>query len=187
MSSGTRTSFPESSVSLHANLTIQFYRILTKSLHFPDTSPRFAPMINPMEKIFVSILALTSIALSPAIQAGLPGLITARHVDWSFIESVGGMKVNFDKRELSVSCNVSGTEEISNKPTMVNSGIGVRKLKLSRAGSTIRLAVVTSVLEKGISPKCGNVDLSKYPAGTYTVVYLNPDGTTHPLGSVVIP
>ena len=90
-------------------------------------------------------------------------------------------------RSLVVSCDVSGTETITIKPTMINSGIGVRKLKCSRAGSTIRVSVVTSVIAKGMSSDGGSVDLSALPAGTYAVVYLNPDGTSHSLTKLTLP
>ena len=128
----------------------------------------------------IPLVALALIALvTTSGHAGLIGLLTSKHVDWAFIESVGGMKVALaSDRSLVVSCDVSGTKAITAKPTMINSGIGVRKLKCSRAGSTIRLSVVTSVVEKGMTSECGSVDLSSFSAGAYTVVYLNPDGSS---------
>lgn len=145
-----------------------------------------------MQRKFLIALSLVALTLSASFatfsQAGLIGLLTSKHRDWGFIESVGGMKVALaTDRCLVVSCDVSGTETITSKPTLINSGIGVRKLKCSRAGSTIRLSVVTSVIDKGMSSDCGSVDLSAFAAGTYTVVYLNPDGTSHSLMKLTLP
>ena len=122
-----------------------------------------------------------------ACNAGLVGWLSQEHRDWSFIESVGGMKVELNNKNLCVACDVSGTRRITTKPTIVNSGIGVRKLRWTRIGATIRLTVVTSVFEKGMSSSCGSIDLSKAPSGVYDVEYLDPDGTTHSLGKIALP
>ena len=139
-----------------------------------------------MNKMLRFVLTISLLTLSTSARAGLAGLLSSQHQDWGFIQSVGGIKVDLKKKSLQVSCNVSGLETITTKPSLVNSAMGVRKLKCSRVGTTIRVSVVTSVLEKGMSPKCGSADLNSYPAGSYSVVYLNPDGTTHPLGKVVL-
>jgi hypothetical protein len=120
-------------------------------------------------------------------EAGFAGWLSQEQRGWAFIESVGGMKVTLTSKKLDVDCDVSGTRHITKKPTIVNSGIGVRKVKWSLAGSTIRLSVVTSVFEKGMSFSCGSIDLSKVPSGTYSLEYLNPDGTAHPLGTIKLP
>lgn len=119
--------------------------------------------------------------------AGMAGWLSQEPRDWTFIESVGGMKVTLANKRLAVDCDVSGTRRITNKPTIVNSGIGVRKLKWTRAGLAIRLSVVTSIFEKGMSSSCGSLDISKVPSGSYSVEYLDPDGTTHPLGMITLP
>jgi hypothetical protein len=121
-----------------------------------------------------------------ACQAGLAGWLTQERRDWAFIESVGGMKVKASNHRLDVTCDVSGTRRITREPTFVNSGIGVRKLDWTREGSVIRLTVVTSLMEKGMSCSCGSIDLSKLPAGSYAVEYLNPDKTTRSLGSITL-
>lgn len=119
--------------------------------------------------------------------AGLAGWLSQEQRDWTFIESVGGMKVTLKDKKLDVDCDVSGTRRITRKPTIVNSGIVVRKLKWTRSGSTIRLSVVTSVFQKGMSSSCGSFDLSKIPSGSYSVEYLDQDGTTNPLGLITMP
>lgn len=136
-----------------------------------------------MKYLTAAILIFTaSIAYS-----GIAGFLTKESRDWDFIQSVGGMKVSLDETKLIINCNVSGTKKVTVEPRMVNSGIGVRKLIHKQVGKTIQLTVVTSVFEKGMSTSCKPIDLSIYPAGTYTVQYLNPDKTTHDLGKVTIP
>ena len=131
--------------------------------------------------LFCVVIASTTLAL-----AGVAGFLTKKSESWNFIQSVGGMKVSADGAKLNVECDVSGTKTTTIKPTMINSGIGVRKLKHKRDGNTIQLTLVTSVLEKGMKTSCSPLDLSAYPDGEYTVEYLDPDGKTHPLGKVVL-
>lgn len=132
--------------------------------------------------MFIALLLCVSVC-----DAGLAGWLSQERRDWEFIESVGGMKVRLNHKRLDVVCDVSGTRRITRKPTIVNSGIGVRKLEWTREGSAIRLSVVTSIFEKGMSSSCEGIDLSKLPSGTYSVAYSNPDGTAHPLGTIVLP
>lgn len=119
--------------------------------------------------------------------AGLGGWLSQERQDWAFIESVGGMRIKLNDKKLEVECDVSGTRQITVKPTIINSGIGVRNVKWSRAGATIRLSVVTSVFEKGMNSSCGSIDLSKFPSGSYSVEYLDQNGTTHTVGEILLP
>ena len=142
-----------------------------------------------IERTMKKLIATLSVVftLSGITTAGLPGSLTQKHVDWNFVQAVGGMKIELVEKRLDVFCNVSGTETITVKPTQVNSGIGVRKVKCSRVGDEIRLSVITGVFENGMPTDCGNVDLTAYPAGEYQVVYVDPDGTTHLFGEVSLP
>tara|TARA_R110002096_G_scaffold233764_5_gene423892 strand:- start:246 stop:677 length:432 start_codon:yes stop_codon:yes gene_type:complete len=139
-----------------------------------------------MMKLILFILAAITVAI---IALNFHRLATpiGQVQDWAFIESVGGMKVERAGPLLLVDCNVSGTETITKKPTMQNSGMGVQNLSHTRAGNKIFLTVSTSLIGKGTSAKCGNVDISNYPPGSYNVLYLNPDGTTHLLKKVTLP
>lgn len=129
--------------------------------------------------ILIAVFVLTKI--------GLPGLITAESQDWNFIGSVGGMKVELAGDRLLVACNVSGAKTITTRPTIVNSGMGIRELKTSRSDYTIFLTVVTAAWKKGMSTECDSISLSEYPAGAYAIAYLDPNGTTHPLGTLLVP
>lgn len=95
------------------------------------------------------LIFLAGLAVAGTSEAGPVGFLTQKQRDWAFIQSVGGMQVSLAKKQLLVACDVSGTKTITTKPTRVNSGIGVRRLKYSRVGSVIHLSVVTSVFKKG--------------------------------------
>lgn len=135
-----------------------------------------------MKHITAFLLLLTaSIACG-----GIAGFLTQKAVSWRFIQSVGGMKVSLVENALHVDCDVSGLKEVTVKPTTVNSGIGVRELRHKQVGKTIQLSVVTSVIEKGMTTSCKPLDLSSSAAGEYSVEYINPDGTTQPLGKITL-
>lgn len=136
-----------------------------------------------MKYLTIAILLLTA----AIAHSGLVGFLTKESRDWAFIQSVGGMKVSLKENKLIVDCNVSGTKKVTTEPRMINSGIVVRKVVHKQVGKTIHLTVVTSVVEKGLSATCKPIHLSKYPAGTYTVQYLDRDKTTHELGKITIP
>ena len=133
-----------------------------------------------------TITALLLILSASIAYCGLTGFLTKETRDWKFIQSVGGMKITQKENVLHVDCDVSGLTEVTVKPTIINSGLGVRKLEHKKAGKTIQLSLITSVIEKGIKPTCKPLDLSSYAPGEYSVVYLDPDGKTHALGKVVL-
>ncbi|GAA5483697.1 hypothetical protein Hsar01_02931 [Haloferula sargassicola] len=192
-------SAPPSSSPSHAPLISRSKPpiFLVKSINRLSSYPSVAPGIDDPNRLLnkrfaknMKNLGYMLIAFWTCVttcDAGLAGWLSQEQRDWTFIESVGGMRVTLKSKELDVDCDVSGTRHITKKPTIVNSGIGVRKLRWTRAGSTIRLSVVTSVFEKGMSSSCGSLDLSKVPSGSYAVEYLDPDGTTHPLGTITLP
>jgi hypothetical protein len=96
------------------------------------------------------------------------------------------MSVSLAGTTLLVECDVSGLKKVTVKPTTLNSGMGVRELKQKRDGNTIYLTLVTSVIEKGITSSPKPVDLSAYPAGEYSVQYLNPDGSKQMVGKITL-
>lgn len=116
--------------------------------------------------------------------AKLPAVFTQEARSWNFIQAVGGMKISAEDKQLFVDCNVSGTKTITVKPTLVNSGIGVRKVKVRRDGNKLMLTVVTSVIGKDVGPVPKPVDLSSLPDGRYQVVYLDPKGKETALGKI---
>ena len=96
------------------------------------------------------------------------------------------MKVSVKDTMLVVDCDVSGTKKVTLEPTMINSGMGVREIKLKRDGNTFRLTLVTCVIGKGLTTSPKPIDLSGYPDGDYSIEYLDPDGTKHALGKIAL-
>jgi hypothetical protein len=114
------------------------------------------------------------------------GLLTKETRSWQFVQSVGGMKVSVKDTNLVVDCDVSGLRKVTVEPTMVNSGIGVDKLKHKRDGNTISLTLVTRMIGKGVSTSPKPIDLAAYADGEYSIEYLDPDGTKHALAKVTL-
>ena len=135
-----------------------------------------------MKHIALLILLLSSVFAF----ADLAGFLTKETKDWKFIQSVGGMKVSMKDTALVVDCDVSGTKQVTVKPTMINSALGVRELKCRRDGNTVFLTLVTCVIGKEVTTSPKPVDFSGFPEGEYSIAYLDPDGTQHALGKVTL-
>ena len=133
-------------------------------------------------KSLIPSLALISTIVSTC-HAGPFGFLTPKHRDRNFLQSVEGMKVGLEKKKLVVSCDDTELKEITKRPISVNSGMVVRKLMCVRVDDIISLSLDTSIAEKGKGSTCGSINISAYPLGTYSVVYLNPDGSTEALRS----
>lgn len=118
--------------------------------------------------------------------ADIAGFLTKEAQDWKFIQTVGGMKVSLKDTMLVVDCDVSGTKKVTVEPTMINSGMGVREIRHKRDGNTIYLTLVTSVIGKEVTTSPKPVDVTRFPDGDYSIVYLDPDGTKHALGKVTL-
>lgn len=140
-----------------------------------------------MKNTFLLTLVLIALMIIGFFAANPVSFFTGQRQPWSFIQAVGGMKVDIKENHLVVRCDVSGLKTVTTKPMTINSAMGVREMKCSRLGSVLQLSVVTSAIEKGMTTECGSLDLSKYPAGPYSVVYLDPDGTTHAIETITIP
>lgn len=69
---------------------------------------------------------------------------------------------------------------------IVHSGQWIDTVSAKVSGSDILVtATFTSANRKSKYP--GYVEVKGIPAGTYTLKYQDPDGKTHPMGSVVLP
>lgn len=69
---------------------------------------------------------------------------------------------------------------------IVHSGQWIDAVSAKVSGSDILVtATFTSANRKSGYP--GHVEVKGIPAGTYTLKYQDPDGTTHPVGPVVLP
>lgn len=104
-------------------------------------------------------------------------MITSRTVDWEFIQKTSGLRVMNPILEsgrvlLPIEYDPSGTTNITQPSTLINSGLMVRKIKAEWKGSLLMLEVVTSVIENGAQPKHSHyIDITSSPRMKFSVAY----------------
>ena len=127
--------------------------------------------------------------------AGVLNWFFAHRQNWQAIQSTGGLKIlppktSDGRRLLPVVYDASGTCTVTCKPTTINSGLIVDKIKAKRSGENIVLELYTMpVKDAGSTEGTGqmhHVDISSIPPGNYTVFYGKPDEAGQRLGSVEI-
>ncbi len=127
--------------------------------------------------------------------AGLLDWFIPHSADWKFIQATGGIqvltpKLTGGKMLLPVLYDASGLSEITCKPSALNSGIVVDKIKVSRSGSSIILRVTTCLRkDMGSTEGAGRIhyaDLSGIPAGTYLIFYGRANDPAAVLGQIEI-
>jgi hypothetical protein len=121
----------------------------------------------------------------------LPLAMCAEPVDWSFVQSIGGITIGEPSKSedgwlLAINADVSGLEQITVKPTIVNSALICENTTASIKDSAIYLTINKGLIREGYSSKCPAAKLDKVKAGNYQVFYKNPNGETQPLGEVLI-
>ena len=87
---------------------------------------------------------------------------------------------------LDVRANVSGLEEITTKPTVVNSALICESTTASVEGSNIYLTINTGLARDGYTPLCPSVNLGEVEPGSYQVFYRSPNGESQALGEVTL-
>jgi len=120
--------------------------------------------------------------------AKLPCIFTAKRVDWSFIQSVGGMSVG-DLTPMSeglyvlpVKVDVSGAHAITREPEIVDTGLAIKEIKWKQRENEIRIHVVTCAAKHDHDSPAFDDLILGLPRGDYTALYVNPDGSTVELG-----
>lgn len=86
-------------------------------------------------KILLTIAAL--LIFSVTSHAGVIGWFTSDERDWDFVQRTGGIRISEPiqregKTFLPVEYDVSGLSTITRKPTLMNSGLTVRKIEAKR-------------------------------------------------------
>lgn len=150
----------------------------------PKTLYEFMKNIIPT---ISTILIMTSTSY-----AGVMGWFTSEARDWEFVKKTGGIRVLAPiKMEgrlvLPVEVDPSGLTAITTKPTLMNSGLTVRKIEIRRNGSRLMIRVFTQVAEKGTaSGGIHYADLEGVPQGKYTVSYGTEDDPVRTLGEIEV-
>jgi len=140
-----------------------------------------------MKRASVTLLCLIG-AIPCLAQAGLLSWWFGQ--PWSFMQSVGGIRVTGAERlpdgsvSLDVDCDVSGLRAVTVRPTTLNSAIGVGGVAVKRRESTLILSVHGAAQA---TCTCPHPTLRSLPAGEYAVAYQGSDRQLHPLGSVIVP
>jgi hypothetical protein len=138
------------------------------------------------------IAILISAMLATASRGGIAGWLTSGARDWSFIQQTGGIRIaapleKEGRKVLPVEYYVQGTVAVTCQPTLINSGLAVRKIELKRKGAQLVIRVVTQVVEKGSD--VGRIhygDLADIPAGSYEVFYETAGDSAKSLGKIDI-
>jgi len=119
-------------------------------------------------------------------------LLTRKTADWSFIQSVGGIKIEKpleteDGYYLPVTCNVSGWDSITIKPTVVNSAIFCIKTKATVDENKIYLTVIKGIsIFGGNDSKSKSVRIGSLKKGNYKVYYKDKLKNQYPVGEFTI-
>ena len=149
-----------------------------------------------MRRSITGALALFFLWAHPMpASAGLLDWFIPHNADWKFIQSTGGIqiltpKLTDGKMLLPVLYDASGLSEVTCKPTALNSGIVVDRIKVNRIGTSIVLRV-TTCLRKDMGSTEGEgrihyADLSGIPAGTYLICYGRANDPATVLGRIEI-
>lgn len=141
---------------------------------------------------FFSLLAVACLVCGAGCET-LVSFTEGSARDWPYVQSVGGMALGVPRRDLRghvllpIHCDVSGTQAITVPPTALSSALvclpPAVRIRPGRVLLTLRTALAGS---DSFDAECPTVDLGRLPAGRYAVLYRNPDGHEHSLGSIRI-
>ena len=148
-----------------------------------------------MRKNSAWVLIVATTSLLDAVGCESLVSFTARSSrDWQFVQSVGGIALGTPQRApggevlLPIRCDVSGTTTITVRPTAISSALVCEPPIVRIRSSTVFLTIRTTFANRrNRDARCPPADLGALPAGNYSVIYLSPDGSQHPLGSINSP
>lgn len=132
-----------------------------------------------MSSVFIKALCL------------LPLAVCSEPRDWSFMQSVGGValgaaSVKEGEWLLGIRANVSGLEQITQKPTLQNSGTVCTETAARVKRDFIFITISAGVVREGYSASCPSAELGKVAEGSYKVFYQSPGGELQPLGAIML-
>lgn len=141
------------------------------------------------KKLPVLLIGLT---LATAVSAGVVGWLTAQECSWSFVQKTGGIRIGQPVERdgqlvLPVEYDITGTSAgVTQRPTLVNSGLAVRHIKADRTkDGRITLVVVSQAIEEGNRPAgLHYAGLEGISTGPYDVYYEDADDREKFLGKI---
>ena len=130
-------------------------------------------------KVFLAAICLTALAAQAEPQG------------WGFTQAVGGISIGTPAQNegqwlLPISSNVSGLEQVTTKPTTINSALGCSLTHAVIESNKIYLTIVTALTKKSATAKCPDAKLGALKPGKYSVFYRGPNEALHFLGEVAI-
>ena len=139
-----------------------------------------------------SLAMLAGLAIVGVSCSTLTGCVTSKHINWDFVQAVGGIKLG-DPQPVAngewtvpVECDVSGLTAVTTKPTALNSALIVKDVRWKAQQDRILVWVVACVVtDQHKEPHwTRSITLKGVKQGKYAVQYLNPDGSTAEIRSV---
>jgi hypothetical protein len=124
-----------------------------------------------------------------------PCELLAQCQPWSFVRSVGGVRLGIPIRQgngtviLPVEADVSGLKHFSVTPTALNAGLVCSKWRARVTGFNVSICVETSLPMAGATDsRCpSTIDLGDVKTGGYGVAYVGPDNVAQELGRLNVP
>jgi hypothetical protein len=115
----------------------------------------------------------------------------AEKMDWTFIQSIGGISVGVPLRTedgfyLPIDCDVSGLKQVTVKPTTINSALVCSKVYVSIKGNNIYITISTGLPGGRENSQCSAVKIGYPESGDYAVFYKDPKGPTYEIGKIKI-
>ena len=117
--------------------------------------------------------------------------IFAQEQGWSFVQSVGGIRIEAPVKvagvwTLPLTTNVSGLETVTNSPTVLNSGLVCKATHAVVEGFNIYISIVTDYAGEGKSAVCSSAKLGALLPGEYTIFYRLTNENPVYLGKVAV-
>ena len=140
------------------------------------------------------MLMIVGVAILGVSCSMLAGFATSDHLNWNFVQAVGGIKVG-DPRPISkgdwiipTEIDVSGLTTITIKPTTINSALVVRDVRCKIRQDRILVWVIACVVTDRYNEShwVKGITLKGIKPGKYKVQYLNPDGSMENIRSIEI-
>jgi hypothetical protein len=148
-----------------------------------------------MDKILWNVLRLAAVFVVTASmsQASIFSWFPRKHCDWDFVQKAGGVEVTTVKLgngrvAAKVRFNPSGTQAITCRPSLMNSGLIFDKASVRVNGDEVRIKVYTARIKNGgARPDTMMVQLPRHANGNYRLRYENPDHSFFEMGPLIVP